>query len=154
MLTPFAGVAQTAAGPIADEAITAVVEDSLVSIAYSLIGVPYRYGGSDTKGFDCSGFVNYVYTKLGLDLPRSSRDMALLDNEVPLDEACKGDIILFAGHDMQKRPVGHAGIIVSDPGEAIRFIHSATSGKVGVIESVLDGYDYFEKRFVKLIRVL
>jgi lipoprotein Spr len=154
MLLPFATMAQTADGPTAETPITAVAEDSLVSIAYSLIGVPYRYGGSDTKGFDCSGFVNYVYTRLGLEVPRSSRDMALLDNEVPLDEACKGDIIIFAGHDVKKRPVGHAGIIVSDPGEPVRFIHSATSGKIGVIESVLDGYGYFEQRLVKLVRVL
>jgi len=154
MLLPFATMAQTADGPTAETPLTAVAEDSLVSIAYSLIGVPYRYGGSDTKGFDCSGFVNYVYTRLGLEVPRSSRDMALLDNEVPLDEACKGDIIIFAGHDVKKRPVGHAGIIVSDPGEPVRFIHSATSGRVGVIESVLDGYGYFEQRLVKLVRVL
>lgn len=154
LLLPMVSIAQTAVGPAAETPMTAVAEDSLVSIAYSLIGIPYRYGGSDPKGFDCSGFVNYVYTKFGLDVPRCSADMARMDNGVSLEDACKGDIIIFAGHDVRKRPVGHAGIIVSDPGEPVRFIHSATSGKIGVIESILDGYEYFEKRFVKLVRVL
>lgn len=128
--------------------------DSLVSFAQTLIGVPYSYGGRTPLGFDCSGFVGYVFSSMGISLPRSSPELARIGTEISIEEACKGDIILFAGSDPKKRPVGHAGIVVSDPGEPLRFIHSATSGRIGVIENLLDGYDYFTKRFVKLVRVV
>jgi len=128
--------------------------DSLIAIAKSYIGVPYRYGGCTPEGFDCSGFVNYVFNKVGLSLPRSSSEMGRVGKEVSLAESCKGDIILFGGSDPKKRPIGHAGIIISDPGEPIRFIHSATSNKQGIVVSVLDGYDYFVRRFVKVVRVM
>lgn len=124
-----------------------------MTVARKLIGVPYRYGGCTPEGFDCSGFVNYVFNHFGMELPRSSSDMAHIGTEVPIEEACKGDIVLFAGHDPKKRPIGHAGIITSDPGEPLRFIHSATSGRLGVTESMLEGYDYFTKRLVKIVRV-
>jgi murein DD-endopeptidase / murein LD-carboxypeptidase len=120
----------------------------------TLIGVPYRYGGCTPEGFDCSGFVNYVFSNMGISLPRSSPELARIGIEVDIEDACKGDIIIFAGSDPKKRPVGHAGIVVSDPGEPLKFIHSATSGKIGVIENLLDGYDYFTRRFVKLVRVV
>lgn len=128
--------------------------DSLVAFAKTLIGVPYRYGGCTPEGFDCSGFVNYVFSNMGISLPRSSPELARIGTEVEIEDACKGDIIIFAGSDPKKRPVGHAGIVVSDPGEPLKFIHSATSGKIGVIENLLDGYDYFTRRFVKLVRVV
>lgn len=128
--------------------------DSIVSFAQSLIGVPYRYGGCTPDGFDCSGLVSYVFMQFGMALPRTSIQLAEAGTEVPLDEACKGDIIIFAGRDPAKRPIGHAGIIVSDPGEPLKFIHSATSGRIGVIESLLERYDYFSGRFVKLVRVI
>lgn len=139
--------------PKADTLVLSEV-DSLVAFAKTLIGVPYRYGGCTPEGFDCSGFVNYVFSNMGISLPRSSPELARIGTEVEIEDACKGDIIIFAGSDPKKRPVGHAGIVVSDPGEPLKFIHSATSGKIGVIENLLDGYDYFTRRFVKLVRVV
>ncbi len=128
--------------------------DSLVSFARRYIGVPYRYGGCTPEGFDCSGFVNFVFSKMGMSLPRSSPELGRVGTDVSLSEARKGDIILFGGSDPKKRPIGHAGIIVSDPGEPLRFIHSQTSNRIGIVVSALDGYDYFVKRFVKVVRVI
>lgn len=142
----------TPSNPLDSVAITDV--DSLVSFASKFIGIPYRYGGCTPEGFDCSGFVSFIFSKMGMSLPRSSPEMGRIGKEVPLTEACKGDIILFGGSDPRKRPIGHAGIVVSDPGEPLRFIHSQTSNRIGIIVTALDGYDYFVKRFVKVVRVI
>lgn len=128
--------------------------DSLIRFAESLIGVPYKYGGCTPDGFDCSGFVFYVYSAFGIELPRSSPELALIGVEVPLDSCRKGDIILFSGRDRKKRPVGHAGIITTEIGEPVQFVHSATSNSQGIIVTSLEGSEYYESRFVKIIRVI
>lgn len=128
--------------------------DTLIGFAKSLLGVPYRYGGITPEGFDCSGFVNYVYSSFGLSLPRSSSEMGDYGTEIPLDSCKKGDIILFAGSNSQKRPIGHAGIVISEVDEPVKFIHSATSNKRGIVITAFDAFDYYKSRFVKVIRVL
>lgn len=128
--------------------------DSLVGLAKSFLGVPYRYGGMTPEGFDCSGFVKYVYSSFGFDVPRSSVELADYGIEIPIDSCHKGDIIIFAGSNAQKRPVGHAGIVVSDVNEPLKFIHSATSNKRGIVITAFDAFDYYKTRFVKVIRVL
>jgi len=127
--------------------------DSLIGLAKSLLGVPYCYGGITPAGFDCSGFVNYVFSSFGFSIPRSSADMADYGIEIPLDSCRKGDIILFAGSNALKRPVGHAGIVISNMDEPLKFIHSATSNKRGIIITAFDAFDYYKTRFVKVIRV-
>lgn len=132
---------------------TVLEVDSLMGLAHSLIGIPYKYGGCSPEGFDCSGFVNYVYSNFGIELPRSTPEIANVGFEVPIDSCRKGDIILFSGRDRKKRPVGHAGIVVSEPGEPLHFIHSATSNAQGIIVTAFDAYEYYLSRFVKIIRV-
>ncbi|MBI1286385.1 MAG: glycoside hydrolase [Flavobacteriales bacterium] len=136
------------------DSVASVFEvDSMIHLAESLIGVPYKYGGCSPEGFDCSGFVGYVYSKFGVELPRSTAELANIGSEIPLDSCQKGDIILFAGRDKKKRPVGHAGIVVSESGEPLQFIHSATSNARGIIVTALDSYDYYLSRFVKVVRI-
>lgn len=128
--------------------------DSLVGLAKSLLGIPYQYGGSTPAGFDCSGFVNYVFSNFGIELPRSSPELALVGMEIPVDSCRKGDIILFAGSNKAKRPVGHAGIVITEGAEPLKFIHSATSNHKGIVITALDAFDYYKTRFVKVVRVL
>lgn len=128
--------------------------DSLVLFAQKYIGVPYRSGGSNPDGFDCSGYVNFVFRNNGITVPRSSPELAKIGVEVPLSECRKGDIILFTGSSPTKRPIGHAGIVISDPGQPVRFIHSATSNRQGIVITALDQYEYYLKRFVKVVRVV
>lgn len=126
--------------------------DQLVGFACSLEGVPYRYGSTDPKlGFDCSGFVTYVFNHFGIMVPRTSVDFTPVDRAIDLKDAKPGDLILFTGTDSTERVVGHMGIVSSIPGEALHFIHS-TSGKAkGVVESALD--PYYRPRYIKTIRI-
>ena len=61
-----------------------------------MVGVPYRYGGSDpASGFDCSGLVYYSYREAGLAVPRSSQDLFSAVTKIALDDAEPGDLIFF-----------------------------------------------------------
>lgn len=128
------------------------VPDSLVAFGKSLVGTPYLYASSDpAKGFDCSGFITYVFNHFGIAVPRSSVDFTNVGKEVPTAIARPGDLILFTGTDSTIRIVGHMGIVESNEKGNLLFIHS-TSGKAkSVVITPLKGY--YEARFVKVIRV-
>ena len=124
----------------------------LLSFAYTLIGTPYKYASTDPKvGFDCSGFITYVFNHFNIAVPRSSVDFTNVEYTIPLSQAKPGDLILFTGTDSTIRTVGHMGIITSAQDNKIQFIHS-TSGKAnGVTITPLN--DYYKGRFVKIIHV-
>jgi cell wall-associated NlpC family hydrolase len=133
-------------------AIETVQPDSLVAFAKTLVGIPYLYASTDPlKGFDCSGFITYVFNHFNLAVPRSSIDFTNMGREIVIEKARPGDLILFTGTDISDLIVGHMGIVESVKDDTLRFIHS-TSGKAkGVVISPLG--DYYKKRFVKVIRV-
>jgi cell wall-associated NlpC family hydrolase len=129
-----------------------VQPDSLVAFAKTLVGIPYLYASTDPrKGFDCSGFITYVFNHFDLAVPRSSVDFTNMGREIAIEKAKSGDLILFTGTDSSDFIVGHMGIVENAINDTLRFIHS-TSGKAkGVVISPLG--DYYKKRFVKVIRV-
>jgi cell wall-associated NlpC family hydrolase len=126
--------------------------DSLVAYAKTLIGVPYMYASVDPKvGFDCSGFITYVFKHFNLAVPRSSVDFTNYGHEIPNTETRQGDLILFTGTDSTVRVVGHMGIIVENSHGEILFIHSSSGTANGVVITPLN--QYYKGRFVKTIRV-
>lgn len=123
----------------------------LIAFAKTLIGTPYLYGSTDpAKGFDCSGFITYVFNHFSISVPRSSIDFTNVNTKVPLQDAIPGDLILFTGTDSTLPEVGHMGIIVS-AGEPKEFIHSTSGKKYGVTITPVN--DYYRSRFVKVVRV-
>ncbi len=72
--------------------------NKVVSLAYSLLGVPYVSGGSSPSGFDCSGFTSYLYRQFGITLSRSPSAQAYGGVSIPLASAQPGDIICYPGH--------------------------------------------------------
>jgi cell wall-associated NlpC family hydrolase len=126
--------------------------DELVSFAESLQGVPYQYGSMDiNKGFDCSGFINYVFNHYSISVPRTSADFTNAGKEVSIKECRRGDIILFTGSDAGSGKVGHMGIITKNQHRKITFVHAASGGGKGVVLSGMS--NYFITRFVKVIRI-
>jgi cell wall-associated NlpC family hydrolase len=123
----------------------------LVNFAKTQMGVPYLYGSTDpAKGFDCSGFITYVFKHFGIVVPRSSIDFTHVGKEVTAQAAKTGDLILFTGTDSTERFVGHMGIVV-DNSDTLHFIHS-TSGKQHSV-TITPLNDYYKGRYVKTIRV-
>ncbi len=97
----------------------------ILQVAKRQIGVPYRYGGNTPyEGFDCSGFVSYVYKNaLGVKLPRRSIDQSKVGRVVSLSNLKAGDLLFF---DTAKRGhINHTGIYIGNG----KFIH-ASSGRV------------------------
>lgn len=129
-----------------------ITPQQLVAYAKTLIGTPYKYGSIDPQqGFDCSGFITYVFNHFNIKVPRSSVQFTNLQNEISLSEAEAGNIILFTGTDETVRTVGHMGIITSTINNEIQFIHSTSGKTYGVTISSLN--DYYKGRFIKVIRV-
>ena len=126
--------------------------DSIVAFAKTLIGIPYLYASTDpNKGFDCSGFITYVFNHFNIIVPRSSVDFTKYGKEIRVEKAKPGDLILFTGTDSTTRIVGHMGIIENVQDGKLHFIHS-TSGKLkGVVITPFE--KYYQSRFVKVIRV-
>jgi cell wall-associated NlpC family hydrolase len=126
--------------------------NEFIAFAKTLLGTPYLYASSNpAKGFDCSGFINYVSNHFGLKVPRSSVDFTNAGNEINIQSAMPGDFILFTGTDSSNRTVGHIGIITSTE-NGIEFIHSSSGKANGVTMSYVEGY--YESRFVKVVRMI
>lgn len=87
------------------------------------LGVPYVWGGTTPDGFDCSGFVQYVYRKQGVELPRTSRQMANAGRSIPpfIDALEPGDLMLFEGSN---GVISHVALYAGDG----RILHSSSSG--------------------------
>lgn len=123
----------------------------LVAFAKTQIGVPYLYGSTDpSKGFDCSGFITYVFNHFDISVPRSSIDFTNVGKTIGANEARPGDLILFTGTDSTEHLVGHMGIIV-DNSDSLRFIHSTSGKAYGVTITPLN--TYYQSRYVKTVRV-
>ena len=129
-----------------------VTADSVVEFAKTLIGTRYKYGSAiKEEGFDCSGFITYVFNHFKIQVPRISKDFTNAGTPVTPAESKPGDLILFTGTDTTGWVVGHMGIITQNENGRLQFIHSASGKSIGVIISGMS--KYFETRLVKVIRV-
>ncbi len=145
---------QVQQGPSKDSALFKNKRDSIIDFAKTLLGTPYTYGSCSKDGFDCSGFVYFVFKKFDIDVSRSSYTIGDKGVEIDTIDAMKGDIILFQGTDLNDPKIGHVGIVISGKGKPIEFIHASSSTKNnGVIVTRLDA-GHYRKRFIKVIRVL
>ncbi len=122
----------------------AQIKAKLEQIYKKYKGTKYRYGGTTSRGFDCSGFVQRVYKEaFNIDLPRSTKDMMKLGKKINKNELKPGDLVFF--HPTRK--YYHVGIYL---GNGV-FIHASTSR--GVIKSDLS-LNYWKKSYIKGRRIL
>ena len=130
--------------------------DSVVSFALAQLGTPYVYAGTHPEtGFDCSGFLHYVYGHFGIDTPHSTALLIGAGRPVPRSLARPGDLVVFTGTAATSTTPGHAGIVVSALGETpLRFVHASSARREpGVKISAVEGTGY-ERRFMQVRRVL
>ena len=122
------------------------LRDSILETAESLIGTPYRYGGSTPSGFDCSGYVTYILAKHGIVLPRSSRDMFREVEQIDASELTPGDLVFFTTY---RSGPSHVGIYTGDN----TFVHAPSTGGT-VTYDRLDDPTYWSPRFIGAATVL
>lgn len=107
----------------------------IASYALQFVGYPYVYGGSSTRGFDCSGFTSYIYKQFGYSLAHSASSQLDYGTPVSMSELQPGDLVMFKKGSSSKRAT-HVGIYIGNN----QFVHASTP-KVGVIISKLsDAY--------------
>lgn len=140
--------------PTATTGNRSALRTELVAFAKKYIGTKYAYACSTPEaGFDCSGFINYVYNHFKFEVPRSSKDFEHVGRNVPVSNLKKGDLVLFTGTDPSSRQIGHIGIIIEPAGMNSEFIHSSSGSANGVTISSLDE-PHYTRRFVKVVDII
>ena len=109
-----------------------------------LRGVPYRNGGSDPSGFDCSGFVQWVFAQNGVLLPREVREQYTAGRKIDLRDVQPGDLVFF---QTVSRGASHVGVVIGGD----QFVHAPSS--TGVVRVERFTADYWTKRFVGARRI-
>lgn len=117
----------------------------LIQTAMDFLGVPYRNGGSDPSGFDCSGLVQWVFARHGTMLPREAKDQYRIGRGVDLRDVQPGDLIFF---ETVSRGASHVGIVIGEG----RFIHAPNSNGVVRVEPYTA--NYWIRRYVGARRVI
>ena len=118
----------SASTPEGSSVVPPNVHGGVVGIAMHYLGVPYVWGGSTPRGFDCSGFVAYVFAQIGVSLPHSSYAQYGMGTSVSISQLEPGDLVFFTG-------ASHVGIYIGGG----QFIHAPHTGDVVKISS-LSGY--------------
>ncbi|HBQ25940.1 MAG TPA: cell wall hydrolase [Syntrophomonas sp.] len=111
------------------------------------LGTTYRYGGASPSGFDCSGFVGYVFKQHGINLPRTAASIYGVGVPVDKSNLQQGDLVFFKGPGASC--INHVGIYTANN----QFIHSSSGKVYGVTYSSLDGY-YYSQYYAGAKRVI
>ncbi|AEA45615.1 C40 family peptidase [Fluviicola taffensis] len=119
---------------------TSVEREEIVKIAKKQLGVPYKWAGVDSKGFDCSGFTSFVMKEFKVTLSRRAEDQYNSSVKVKQKNAQKGDLVFFNNGS----GISHVGIVISAKGEPLTMIHASSSK--GVIITNIEDSEYWLKR--------
>ena len=125
--------------PVANDSLRSAVGEQAVRIALRQVGVPYRYGGSSPRGFDCSGLVHYSYAHAGKTIPRTTAGLWAELAPVETRHIRTGDLLFFsiAGK------MSHVGMYVGGG----HFVHAPSTGRVVSVESLES--DYYSKALIR-----
>ncbi len=124
-----------------------LVYHSVVESAKTYIGTPYKSGGTNASGMDCSGLVYTSFGHQGKTIPRISRDQANAGKTIPLKSVVSGDLVFF---NTNGKGISHVGIVEKVENGEVFFVHASSSK--GVMISSLEN-SYWKPRFVKAVRV-
>jgi cell wall-associated NlpC family hydrolase len=118
---------------------------SIAGTALGLRGAPYRNGGSDPKGFDCSGLIEYVYSQHGISVPRTVEEQHRAGTDVPSQDIQAGDLVFF---DTTGDGPSHVGMAIGGD----EFVHAPSGAGVVRVERL--GAAYWSQRFIGAKRVV
>ena len=130
--------------PVSRGASVAMVR-RVIQNSFEYVGVPYRFGGTTPRGFDCSGFVRYVFASVGIDLPRAADSQYGVGRAVSVERLQPGDLVFFETYEDGP---SHVGIYIGNS----RFISSTSSRGVRV-DDLYDPY-YWGERYLGARRIL
>lgn len=149
-LLPLGGVcavALLAVGCSSDPVTDTPTRDSAIqasTVAASMVGKPYRYGGHSPRGFDCSGLVYYSYQRAGLTVPRSTESLRDATRRIDVSRLARGDLLFF---NQEGKYSSHVGIYLGHD----RFVHAPSHGKQVRVDYFSD--DYWQRHFIDARRL-
>ena len=119
------------------------------------IGVPYKYAKENPyEGFDCSGFVLYVYKQFGVEFPHNTKRIAMLGKTIPIQQVQEGDIVCFGSENSDDfKSISHLGMIYKVENDKVKMIHCGTSTGV-IVTSLTEGYWKSRPFFIKRLLTL
>jgi cell wall-associated NlpC family hydrolase len=109
------------------------VGSEIVLRAISLLGAPYKWGGSGPTAFDCSGLVQFIHGELGMEVPRTAEEQFRAATRVDMDELEPGDLLFFK---IRGKRVSHVAIYAGSG----RFVHAPQTGRPIELRTLDDGY--------------
>lgn len=128
--------------------LSKVDKQKLIEDAKYFKGGKYVWGGTTPQGFDCSGYVQYLYKKHHINLPRTAYAQSMRGMTVPRHQVKKGDLLFFLTDKKRGIPVTHVGIYLGDG----QFIHAASKRKGIIVSPLFVGY--YASKFVSAKRVI
>jgi murein DD-endopeptidase / murein LD-carboxypeptidase len=141
---PFPGSGVETPGPEPLAVVRPNSPDDIIRTALALRGTPYRNGGTDPTGFDCSGFVQYVFAQHGVALPREVREQFRAGEPVRRTSIEPGDLVFFT---TDSRGPSHVGVAI----DSHRFVHAPSSRGSVRVERYSD--EYWSSRLLGARRV-
>jgi len=123
-------------------------KENMLKNAKKHLGEDYVWGGTNPGGFDCSGYMQYIYKKEGVAIPRTANQQSKIGKEVSRFELKKGDLLFFLTDKSRNIPITHVGMYLGDD----KFIHAASKRKGIIITSF--NKSRYSKLFVKATRVI
>lgn len=139
---------QTTTQPAAQGNSSTCSADDIVASAKACLGVPYKYGGADMKGFDCSGFTSYVYAQNGISLSRTATAQYNQGTYVSKSELQPGDLVFFT-NESSGSSIGHAGIYIGNG----KLIHASSGSSKMIVIAELDSV-WFANHYYGACRIL
>jgi len=128
--------------------LTKFDKNALIEYAKYFKGGKYIWGGTSPKGFDCSGYVQYLYKKQHINLPRTAWSQSKKGKFVSKKHLKKGDLLFFLTDKKRGIPITHVGIYIGNG----QFIHAASKKKGIIISPITKGY--YSKKFVLAKRII
>jgi hypothetical protein len=119
--------------------------DSVIDFGKNYLGKPYRYKGDAPWNLDCSGFIAYIYSVFGVNLPKSATAMEGSIDKIPFENVNKGDILFFKGRDAASRSVGHVALVVDLLEDGVQIMHSCNRG---ILIEKYPGLEYYNNRYL------
>lgn len=116
------------------------LREKIVAFAKQFLGVKYQWAGTTPNGFDCSGYIGYIFQNHGITMPRSAAAQKNNATKLKLIEAFMGDLVFFKSGTK----ITHVGLVISKPNEALTMIHSSTSK--GIIITNIDQSNYWKPK--------
>ena len=125
--------------PMQSQHVAPHIGEKAAAVALRQVGVPYRYGGASTSGFDCSGLIQYSYRQAGKTMPRTTGQLWAATATVNRDQLREGDLLFFK----VEGKMSHVGMYLGSR----QFVHAPSSGRTVSVES-LDS-PFYENAFVR-----